>query len=72
MEEQESRAGKRHEVAMERMETRHARELQIELEKDRVELEGELRAQTRQVRQTDAELVACKSTGGAKCVKTAA
>ena len=57
MEEQESRAGKRHEVAMERMETRHARELQIELEKDRVELEGELRAQTRQVRQTDAELV---------------
>jgi hypothetical protein len=57
MEEQEARARKRHEVAMERMETRHAREVQIELEKDRVELEGELRAQTRQVRQTAAELV---------------
>ena len=57
MEQQEARAGKRHEVAMERMETRHAREVQIELEKDRVELEGELRAQTRQVRQTAAELV---------------
>jgi hypothetical protein len=48
MEEQEARSDKRHKAAMERMETRHAREVQIELEKDRVELEGELRAQTRQ------------------------
>jgi hypothetical protein len=57
MEEQEARVDKRHEAAMERMEMRHAREVQIELEKDRVELEGELRAQTRQVRQTAGELV---------------
>ncbi len=41
---------------MERMEMRHAREVQIEVQESRVELEGALRSQTRQGRQTEAEL----------------
>ncbi len=56
MEEQEARGKKRHEAAMDRMEKRHAREVQIQLERDRVEFEGALRSQTRQVRQSEAEL----------------
>jgi hypothetical protein len=56
MEEQEARGQKRHEAAMDRMEKRHAREVQIQLEKDRVKLEGSLRSQTKQVRPSEAEL----------------
>ncbi len=41
---------------MERMEMRHAREVQIEVQEARVELEGALRSQTRQGRQSEAEL----------------
>jgi hypothetical protein len=56
MVEQEARYLKRHEAAMNRMEKKHAREVQIEVEKDRVELEGALRSQTRLVRRLEAEL----------------
>jgi hypothetical protein len=41
---------------MDRMEKKHAREVQIEVEKDRVALEGELRAVTPTIRQCEAEL----------------
>jgi hypothetical protein len=56
MEEQASRYQKRHEAAMDRMEKKHAREVQIEVDKDRVTLEGELRSATRTIRQCEAEL----------------
>ena len=41
---------------MEKMEMRHAREVQIEVQESRVELEGALRSQTKLGRQTEAEL----------------
>jgi hypothetical protein len=41
---------------MERIEMRHAREVQIEVQEARVELEGALRSQTGQGRQSEAEL----------------
>ena len=56
MEEQDGRAHERHVIAMDRMAQKHAREVQIALEKDRVEKEGELRQQTRIARQSTVEL----------------
>ena len=41
---------------MERMAKKHARDLQIEVEKGQVEMAGELKGQTRIARQADAEL----------------
>lgn len=57
MEEQHGRAHERHVLAMGRIEQKHAREVQIALEKDRVEKAGELRQQTRLARQASVELV---------------
>ena len=57
MEEQHGRAHERHVIAMDRMAQKYAREVQIALEKDRVEKEGELRQQTRIARQSTVELV---------------
>ncbi len=39
MEEEEARSKKRHQAAMDRMEKRHAREVQIEVDEARVELD---------------------------------
>ena len=49
---------------MERMAAKHAREVQIALDKDRVERDGDLRLQTRKARQAIVEL-SFESTGGA-------
>ena len=57
MEEHHGRAHERHVLAMGRIEQKHAREVQIALEKDRVEKVGELRQQTRLARQASVELV---------------
>ena len=57
MEEQHGQAHERHVIAMDRMAQKHAREVQIALEIDRVEKEGELRQQTRIARQSTVELV---------------
>jgi hypothetical protein len=56
MAEHEVRAGKRQQAALARQECKHAREVQIELEKDRVKWEGDLRSATRTIRQSEAEL----------------
>jgi hypothetical protein len=56
MEVQEDQGKKRHAAAMDRMKKRHAREVQIEVQEAKVELEGALRTQTRQVRQSKVEL----------------
>jgi cellobiose-specific phosphotransferase system component IIA len=56
MEVQEEQGKKRHAAAMDRIEKRHAREVEIEVQEAKVELEGALRSQTRQVRQSEAEL----------------
>ena len=56
MEGQDGRAHERHVIAMDRMAQKHAREVQIALEKDIVEKEGELRQQTRIARQSTVEL----------------
>jgi hypothetical protein len=42
---------------MDRMEHKHARQVQIALDKERVQLEGAVRVQTRLARQVSAELV---------------
>ncbi len=47
----------RHVVAIERMARKHARELEIALDKDRLERDGDLRLQTRQARQARVELL---------------
>jgi hypothetical protein len=57
LEEYHGRAHERHVIAMNRMAQKHAREVQIALEIDRVEKEGELRQQTRIARQSTVELV---------------
>jgi hypothetical protein len=57
LEEHHGRAHERHVLAMGRIEQKHAREVQIALEKDRVEKAGELRQQTRLARQASVELV---------------
>jgi hypothetical protein len=54
--EHDVRVAKRQEAALARQESKHAREVQIEVEKDRVKLEGELRSATRTIRQSEAEL----------------
>ncbi len=41
---------------MDRMEEKHAREVKLALEKDRIERDGDLRSQTRIARQTSAQL----------------
>jgi hypothetical protein len=56
MAEHDVRAAKRQEAALARQECKHAREVQIELEKDRVKWEGDLRSETRTIRQFEAEL----------------
>ena len=55
-------AHERHVVAMERMAAKHTREVQIALDKDRLERDGELRQQTRKARQATVELL--KVQGG--------
>jgi hypothetical protein len=47
---------------MERMAAKHARKVQIALDKDRVERDGDLRLQTRKARQAEVELL--KVQGG--------
>ncbi len=47
----------RHVVAMERMAGKHAREVQIALDKDRLERDGDLRLRTRKARQATVELL---------------
>jgi hypothetical protein len=60
MAEHDVRAAKRQEVAIGRMEKKHAREVQIEVDKATVHLEGEVKEKGRIARQTDAELQKCK------------
>jgi hypothetical protein len=47
---------KRHEAILERMTKKHAREVQIEVEKETVQIAGELKVQTRIARQAEAEV----------------
>jgi hypothetical protein len=54
--EQDARSQKRHEAILERMAKKHAREVQIEVEKETVQIAGELKGQTRIARQAEAEL----------------
>jgi hypothetical protein len=56
LKEHDARAHERHVIAMERMEHKHEREVQIALDKDRIEKEGELKRQTRIARQSTVEL----------------
>ncbi len=55
-------AHERQVIAMERMAAKHEREVQIALDKDRVERDGDLRLQTRKARQAEVELL--KVQGG--------
>ncbi len=55
-------AHERHVIAMERMAAKHAREVQIALDKDRVERDGDLQLQTRKARQVEVKLL--KVQGG--------
>ena len=55
--EHDSVAHERHVVAMDRMAAKHTREVQIALDKDRLERDGELRLQTRKARQATVELL---------------
>ncbi len=58
MKEHDARAHEKHGIAMDRMAQKHEREVQIALDNDRIQMEGELRHQTRIARGT------FKSTGG--------
>jgi hypothetical protein len=62
LEEHHGRAHERHALAMERIEQKHARGVQIALEKDRVEKAGELRHQTRLASKASVSR-ACQSPG---------
>jgi hypothetical protein len=50
-------AHKKYGIALDRMAQKHKREVQIALDKDRIEKEGEIRQHTRIARQATAELV---------------
>jgi hypothetical protein len=54
MAEHASRAAKRQEAVIARLENKHAREVQIEVEKATVHLEGEVKEKGKISRQTDA------------------
>jgi hypothetical protein len=64
MGEHDSRAAKRQEAVIARLEKKHAREVQIEVEKATVHLEGEVKEKSRISRQTNAELQKLK---GERC-----
>ena len=64
MGEHDSRAAKRQEAVIARLEKKHAREVQIEVEKATVHLEGEVKEKGRISRQTNAELQKLK---GERC-----
>ena len=57
MKEHDARAHEKHVIAMDRMAQKHQREVQIALDNDRIEKEGELRHQTRIARQSTVELL---------------
>ncbi len=57
MKEHDARAHEKHVIVMDRMAQKHQREVQIALDNDRIEKEGELRHQTRIARQSAVELV---------------
>ena len=57
MKEHDARAHEKHVIAMDRMAQKHEREVQIALDNDRIEKEGELRHQTRIARQSTVELL---------------
>ena len=63
MVEHDARAHEKQRIAMDRMKQKHAREVKLALEKDRIERDGELRSQTRIARQASAS----ESRGGAYC-----
>jgi hypothetical protein len=54
--EHDARAHEKQRIAMDRMEQKHARQVKLALEKDRIERDGELRSQTRIARQASAQL----------------
>jgi hypothetical protein len=54
--EHEARSQKRHGIVLERMAKKHAREVQIEVEKETVQIAGELKGQTRIARQAEVGL----------------
>jgi hypothetical protein len=56
MAEHDARAAKRQEVVIARMENNHTREVQIEVDKATVHLEGGVKEKGRLARQTDAQL----------------
>jgi hypothetical protein len=64
MGEHDSRAAKRQEAVIARLQKKHAREVQIEVEKATVHLEGEVKEKGRISRQTNAELQKLK---GERC-----
>ena len=61
MAEQDLRAAKRHEAALGRMEKKHAREVQVEVDKATVSLKGEVTKKERIARQTEAQLKTLES-----------
>jgi hypothetical protein len=56
LKEVDARARKRHDAAMVRVEKKHAREVEIVVTNERVQMEGELKGQARLARQAEAEL----------------
>jgi hypothetical protein len=64
MGEYDSRAAKRQEAVIARLQKKHAREVRIEVEKATVHLEGEVKEKGRISRQTNAELQKLK---GERC-----
>ena len=61
MAEQDLRAAKRQEAALGRMEKKHAREVQVEVDKATVSLKGEVTKKERIARQTEAQLKTLQS-----------
>jgi hypothetical protein len=53
---QDARSQKRHETVLDRMAKKHAREVQLEVEKETVQIVGELKGQTQIARQAEAGL----------------
>ena len=56
MMEHDTRAKQRHETSLERQEQKHARQVQMELDKERIQLEGKYRTQTKEARQMSSKL----------------
>jgi hypothetical protein len=54
--EHDARAQQRHELSLERLEKKHERQVQFALDKERVELEGTFRNQTKEARQSAAKV----------------